>query len=81
MSKKNRDLPRGPVDEVDVVEQELVPAEKVEFEEWFALRQAQIPAHHHKEIIMADFKGRKLSMKETVQVFDAALKRYGIELN
>jgi hypothetical protein len=71
-------------EDVEVLEQDSSLAEvedKVEFEEWYASRQAKIPAHHHKEVILADFKGRGLSMKETMQAFDEALKRYGIKLN
>jgi hypothetical protein len=75
---------KEPVEEVEALEEQEAPLtkveDKVEFEEWLALRQAQIPAHHHKEIIIADFKGRGLSMKETVQTFDEALKRYGVKL-
>ncbi len=54
--------------------------ETVEFDVWWASRQSQIPAHHHKEIIKADMRGRGVSMKETMQDFDEALKKYGIQL-
>ena len=83
MAKKTqKDMVQAPAEELEVLDQAEEPAEeaKVEFEEWYALREAQIPAFHKKEIIMADFKGRKVSMKETVQVFDEALKQYGVKL-
>ena len=52
----------------------------LDFEEWFSIREASIPKHHHREIIKADFKGRKVPAKATVGQFDEALKKYGIEL-
>lgn len=33
---------------------------KVDFESWHVLRRKDIPARHHKEIIRADFKARKV---------------------
>ena len=54
--------------------------EKVDFDEWFAVRELQIPKHHRKEIIKADFKGRGLSGYETMEAFDKALGKYGIKL-
>ena len=41
------------IEEVVKVEEEKVPV--VEFDSWWALRSPQIPRHHHKEIIKADF--------------------------
>lgn len=57
-----------------------VDSELVEFIEWYALRKSQIPSHHHKEILQADFKGQGLRDKETVAAFDKALLRYGVKL-
>lgn len=54
--------------------------EMVDFEEWHAKRAAQIPAHHHKEILKADFKGRKVPELATMAEFDEALKKYGVKL-
>lgn len=54
--------------------------EKHEFESWYALRSKKIPAHHHKEILKADFKARGLTDSETLEAFDAALKKYGVIL-
>lgn len=51
------------------------------FEEWYALREGQIPTHHYKEIIKADFMARKVLEIATLSEFDLALKKYGIELN
>ncbi len=64
-----------------VLEQAIAVIEdKVEFDVWYVLREAKIPKHHHKEIIKADFKGQGLSDHETMAVFDAALKKYGLML-
>jgi hypothetical protein len=54
--------------------------DKVDFDVWFALREAKIPKQHHKEIIKADFRGQGLGHFETMQVFDKALKRYGVKI-
>lgn len=53
---------------------------KVDFDVWFVMRNSKIPKTHHKEVIMADFKGRGLSQCESLEDFDAALKKYGINL-
>lgn len=52
----------------------------VDFYVWFAMREKKIPVQHLQEIIWADFKGQGLSKKETLEVFDAALAKYGIKL-
>lgn len=54
--------------------------EKIDFDQWFALRSEQIPPQHHKEIILADFKGRKIAMESTIEEFDQALSKYGVIL-
>lgn len=53
---------------------------KVDFDAWYALRRDKIPAHHHKEIIKADFAGRKVPNFATIAEFDMALEKYGIKL-
>lgn len=55
--------------------------ELVEFDSWYATRSNRIPNHHMKEILAADFKGRGLSMQETMEKFDKALCHYGIKLS
>jgi hypothetical protein len=52
----------------------------VDFDGWYALRRHQIPAQHHKEIIKADFKGRKIPVMGTIAQFDEALAKYGIKV-
>jgi hypothetical protein len=52
----------------------------VSFDSWWMKRCKQIPSMHRKEIIKADFKGRKLSEKELESDYDKALKAYGINL-
>lgn len=59
---------------------EPVGPQKVSFNDWYARRKGQIPSHHRKEVILADFKARKLQEFETMEKFDAALKLYGIKL-
>lgn len=53
---------------------------KVEFDTWFYLRSEHIPGHHMKEVVLADFKARKLTKLETPETFDKALESYGIKL-
>lgn len=87
MAKKNK---HGKDMGLDVAEQaiEQAPQEapkkaeapKVEFDAWYAARAAAIPAVHKKEIIKADFKGRKVPMIATMDDFDEALKKYGVKL-
>ena len=54
--------------------------EKISFDSWWVLVKDKIPKRHMKEIIFADFKGRKLSDMETKETYDAALKLYGINI-
>lgn len=53
---------------------------KLDFDAWWALREKKVPQHHMKEIILADFKARKLSLKETMSTYDEALRKYGVKL-
>lgn len=53
---------------------------KMQFDGWYALRSSVIPAIHKKEILKADFKGRKVPMVATMAEFDEALKKYGVVL-
>ena len=55
--------------------------EKVDFDTWFAMRQAKMARQHHKEIIQADFKARGVKECESVEDFDAALRKYGVKLD
>jgi hypothetical protein len=92
MSKKNKQAKNM---ELDVVEQAMdeapeeivveeprkrAEAPKVEFDGWYAARRHSIPAIHKKEILHADFKGRKVPMVATMAEFDEALKKYGVKL-
>lgn len=58
-----------------------VEVSKVDFDAWFAVRSPRIPKHHHKEIIKADFSARGIEQSESLEVFDEALRKYGIKLN
>jgi hypothetical protein len=53
---------------------------KVAFDAWWAMNEKKIPERHRKEIILADFRARGLSLKETIQSYDEGLKRYGLKL-
>lgn len=84
MAKKN--LKSTEIDEtaLDVAEEaapEAIEEELVDFEAWYAARQKAIPTHHHKEILRADFKGRKVPEMATMAIFDDALKKYGVKLD
>ena len=73
------------VDAVEAIEaapQEEVAAEEplVDFDTWHAVRKHRIPGVHKKEILKADFQGRKVPMVATWQAFDEALKKYGVTL-
>ena len=93
MSKRNRQARENEqaAEEAIVdapVEQQLEQAKeepkaeepKVQFDGWYALRSSVIPAIHKKEILKADFKGRKVPMIATMAEFDEALKKYGVQL-
>jgi hypothetical protein len=54
--------------------------ELMDFEAWYALRHELIPAHHHKEILRADFNARKVPEMAKMITFDFALKQYGVDL-
>lgn len=65
-------------------EQESVEGEQPKdmlFDAWYAMRAQAIPSKHMKEILRADFAGRGLSNKETVEKFDMALEKYGVKLS
>jgi hypothetical protein len=57
-----------------------IKEEMISFEEWYSLRKTLIPAHHHQEILVADFKGQKVPMVNTMAKFDEALNKYGVKL-
>lgn len=52
----------------------------VSFDVWYAGRQADIPGHHRKEVIRADFKARKVEGQKTRKEWDEALAAYGVKL-
>ncbi len=53
-------------------------AEKIFFEQWWAAKGKSIPAKHRKEVILADFKSRGLTNKESTEDYDLGLKKYGL---
>jgi hypothetical protein len=55
-------------------------AETMEFETWFAKREDDIPKHHHREILVADFKSRGLGQCHSMEEWDAALRKYGVNI-
>lgn len=56
------------------------PVQKIDFETWYVVRKGLIPAHHHREIIKADFQARKIPALCTLEEFDSALEKYGLKL-
>lgn len=87
MAKKNKqakemelDVAAQAIEEAPQEAPKKAEAKKVEFDAWYAARAAAIPAVHKKEIIKADFKGRKVPMIATMDDFDEALKKYGVKL-
>jgi hypothetical protein len=51
---------------------------KVDFDAWWAMNEKKIPLQHRKEIVLADFRARGLSLKEPTQAYNNALKKYGL---
>lgn len=54
--------------------------ETISFDQWWMKRSKKIPQVHRKEVIRADFKGRKLSDKARMEEWDKALKAYGLDI-
>jgi hypothetical protein len=82
MAKKNKmQKPAEAIKAAPVEQSQEEQAPKVAFDSWYAARASAIPAVHKKEIIKADFKGRKVPMISTMEEFDLALKKYGVELD
>lgn len=69
---------QAPEAEAAAPQEEAAP--KLDFDAWFAMRGSKIPPQHHKEIVKADFKGRGLDQCESLEDFDAALRKYGVRL-
>jgi hypothetical protein len=63
-----------------VVAQVAPQPAKVDFDAWWAMNEKKIPVQHRKEIIIADFRARGLSLKESLQSYNDALKKYGVKL-
>ena len=59
---------------------ETAQSSGVDFDAWWAITGKKLPSQHHREVVMADFKARGLSQKETMQAFDTALEQYGVKL-
>jgi hypothetical protein len=54
--------------------------EQIDFDGWYASREDAIPAQHRKEILLADFRARKVPMVARIKDFDEALRKYGVKL-
>lgn len=66
------------------VQKDVEPAaaplpQKVHFDSWWARIEKKIPGQHRKEIVLADFRARGLSLSETVEAYHEALKKYGVQ--
>lgn len=79
-SKKGKTTVKSEPVEKPVMPPQRPTVDLMDFDSWWALRASKIPAHHRKEVIRADFRGRGISMKESVVDFDKALEEYGIKL-
>jgi hypothetical protein len=51
---------------------------KISFDAWWAIASKKLATHHHKEIVVADFKARGLSSNETMAAYNKALQQYGV---
>jgi len=89
MAKKKKQSSSGLMEDIKKMESEKrdkamkkveKKEEKVSFDAWWMTRSARIPRNHMKEIIKADFRGRKLSNEEKTEDYDKALAAYGIKL-
>ena len=52
----------------------------VSFTVWYSMRAPKIPTFHPMNVIKADFESRGLGENETVEIFDEALKKYGVNI-
>lgn len=84
MAKKKDEKIVQQVQEQQVEEAPQAPAveepPKVDFDAWWATVQTKLAAHHHKEIVKADFRGRGLTSMETMKDYHNALAQYGVKL-
>ena len=71
---KRQEVTRQPVSS------ESKKVETISFEEWYSMQEKNIPSHHHREILKADFKGQGIIGEATKDQFDMALKKYGVDL-
>ena len=69
MAKNKEDLKQGVAQEP-----------KVPFDAWWARIEPKIAVHHRKEIIVADFKARGLTLSESIKSYDACLEKYGLKV-
>lgn len=86
LAKEIRDMERKAREEALKAAAAQEPAEdkkneEILFDAWYAMRANSIPGKHMKEILRADFTGRGLSNKETVDKYDMALEKYGVKLS
>lgn len=52
----------------------------VSFDVWWAMVQKNMPQHHSKEVVLADFGARGLRLQEPMAAYNKALALYGIKL-
>lgn len=81
MAKKKKEQKVAPEQQAPASAPEAASQQKLDFDAWWALRGKKLPKHHHKEIIKADFAGRGLDDKESMEDFDRALEMYGVKLD
>ena len=67
-------------EEVKPVMRAVAQPAKIDFDAWWAMNEKKIPVQHRKEIVLADMRARGLGLRETVQSYNDALKRYGVRV-
>ena len=80
MAKKQSKEEVADTNMVELQAEEALQPQKINFVVWWAMNEKKIPMHHYKEIIKADFEGQGLSNEEPMEAFDAALKKYGLNI-
>jgi hypothetical protein len=82
--KDGREVIEDVADDAVIAEEsapeEVIEIPMVDFDGWYGARRSRIPVHHHKEILKADFKARKMPVMGTMAQFDEMLKLYGVKL-
>jgi hypothetical protein len=80
MARRSKKQAETPVEAAEAAAPQSAP-KLVDFDMWYANRKNKIPAEHRKEVLKADFRGRGLKDRASMQDFDEALGKYGVKLS